>query len=202
MKPKSRSKHLLSITRSQAKMYEYSIPKEFHSDISNYDPSKLYLLTIGLIGDLSFYVIKDNIEKIKEIKEELKFSSHFFDAFLQSKLKEEHSDYLKLIGSASYYLCDLQGSASVLLQSLDFESLDLSSNQLDRTIYLILNSQNSSLYGKYHIRLNAILGIYYNFIQTGDVSNLFDLLQELRDYIYDRGTDREILFIDHTFLHK
>jgi len=199
MKPKSRSKHLLSITRSQAKMYEYSIPQEFHSDISNYDPSKLYLLTIGLIGDLSFYVIEDNREKIKEIKEELKFASHFFDAFLQSKLKEEHNNYLKLIGSASYYLCDLQGSASVLLQSLNFESLDLSSNQLDRAIYLVLKSQNSLLDGKYRIRLNAILDTYYDFIQTGDILNLFDLLQELRDYIYDTGTDREILFVDILF---
>lgn len=65
MKPESRSKHLLGITRSEAKMYEYSVPKEFHSDISNYDPSKLYLLTIGLIGDLSFYVIEDNRKKLK-----------------------------------------------------------------------------------------------------------------------------------------
>jgi hypothetical protein len=196
MKPESRSKHLLGITRSEAKMYEYSVPDEFHSDISNYDPSKLYLLTIGLIGDLSFYVIKNNREKIKEIKEELKFASHFFDAFLQSRLKEEHSDYLKLIGSASYYLCDLQGSASVLLQSLNFELLDLSSNQLDRAIYLVLKSQNSVLTGKYSKSLNAILDIYYDFIQAGDILNLFDLLQELRDDIYDIGTDREILFVD------
>jgi len=198
MKPESRSKHLLSITRSEAKMYEYSVPSEYHIDISDYDPSKLYLLTIGLIGDLSYYVIQDNIEKIKEIKKDLKFSSHFFDAFLQSKLKEEHSDYLKLIGSASYYLCDLQGSASVLLQSLNFELLDLSSNQLDKVIYLILNNQQNEyiIDGIYIDELNSILNIYSNFIQTGNITNLFDLLQGLRDYIYDKGTDREILFID------
>jgi len=199
MKPEDRSKHLLSITRSQAKMYEYSIPKKFHIDISDNDPSKLYLLTIGLIGDLSSYVIEDNIEKIREIKNELKFSSYFFDAFLQSKLKEEHSDYLKLIGSASYYLCDLQGSANVLLQSLDFESLDLSSNQLDKAIYLVLKSQHRSLDGKYATKLNVILGRFYHFVQTGDMTNLFNLLQRLRDYIYDRGTDREILFVDILF---
>lgn len=104
-----------------------------------------------------------------------------------------------MIGSASYYLCDLQGSASVLLQSLNFESLDLSSNQLDRAIYLVLKSQNSFLDGKYSNSLNAILDTYYDFIQTGDILNIFDLLQELRDYIYDTGTDREILFMDILF---
>jgi superfamily II DNA/RNA helicase len=196
MKPKSRSRHLLSITRSKAKMYEYSVPLEEHIDISDYDPSRLYLLAIGLIGDLSYYIIQNNDEKIKEIKEELKFSSHFFDAFLQSKLKEEHSDYLKLIGSASYYLCDLQGSASVLLESLNFENLDLSSNQLDRAIYLVLSNKKNSLDGKYSSGLNEILNIYYNFMQTGDKLNLFDLLKKLRNYIYDIGTDREILFVD------
>ena len=34
MKPKRNAKKLLGITRSQAKMYEYSIPKEAHIDIS------------------------------------------------------------------------------------------------------------------------------------------------------------------------
>ncbi|MFK5975749.1 MAG: DEAD/DEAH box helicase [Sulfurovum sp.] len=199
MKPENRSKHLLSITRSKAKMYEYSVHIDDHIDISDYDPSKLYVLTIGLIGDLSFYVIEDNRAKIKEIKEELKFASYFFDAFLQSKLKEEHSDYLKLIGSASYYLCDLQGSASVLLKSLNFELLDLSSNQLDRAIYLVLSNQSSFLDGKYSHSLNDILNAYYNFTRTGDKVNLFDLLQWLRDYIYNKGTDREILFIDILF---
>ena len=199
MKPENRSKHLLSITRSKAKMYEYSIPQEFHIDISTYDPSKLYLLTIGLVGDLSSYVIEDNIEKIKEIKDELKFSSHFFDAFLQSKLKEEHSNYLKLIGSASYYLCDLQGSANVLLNSLEYDTLDLYCNQLDKAIYLILKGQNSLLDGRYKSLLNSVLSVYYDFIQTGEIANLFDLLQKLRDYIYNTGTDREILFVDILF---
>jgi len=200
MKPENRSKHLLSITRSKAKMYEYSVPKNDHIDISDYDPSKLYILTIGLIGDLSFYIIEKNQEKIEEVKENLKFASQFFDAFLQSKLKEGHSDYLKLIGSASYYLCDLQGSASVLLNSLNYYSLDLSCNQLDKAIYSILGNQHIEIVeGQYIPELNNILAIYYRFIQTGDISNLVDHLSALRDRIYWFGTDREILFIDILF---
>jgi hypothetical protein len=41
-------------------------------------------------------------------------SARFFDSYLQSKLNEALDPYLVLLGSASYYLCDLPGSASVL----------------------------------------------------------------------------------------
>ncbi len=204
MKPKNRSKHLLSITRSKAKMYEYSVLKDYHINISNYDPSKLYILTIGLIGDLSFYIIENNQEKIEEIKENLKFSSQFFDAFLQSKLKEEHSDYLKLIGSASYYLCDLQGSASVLLNSLNYESLDLSCNQLDKAIYCVLNHKYITLENsRYSELLNKTVILYEAFIEMGDkvvlIEQMWQFLNELRKKVYNFGTDREILFIDILF---
>jgi len=197
MKPKIKSKTLLSITRSKAKMYEYGIPKEAHIDISNYDPSQLYVLTIGLIGDLAFYVIENNIEKIEEIKKDLQFSSHFFDAFLQSKLKEEHSDYLKLIGSASYYLCDLQGSSIVLLKSLDYKSLNLECNQLDKALYCILNNRYELIdEGVYFEKLQLIIHVYFYFFKTGNIDNLFNLLSALRKDIYSFGTDRELLFID------
>ena len=86
MKPKRNAKRLLGITRSQAKMFEYSIPAQSHIDISAYDPSKLYTLTLGLIGDLSYYVIEDDNDKILSSKKHLAFSAHFFDALLQSKI--------------------------------------------------------------------------------------------------------------------
>ena len=55
MKPNSRSQTLLSITRSKAKMYEYSVPTEDHIDIP-IDPARLFTLTIASLGDLAAYI--------------------------------------------------------------------------------------------------------------------------------------------------
>lgn len=198
MKPKRNAKKLLGITRSQAKMYEYSIPKEAHIDISFAKPSELYSLTIGLIGDLSYYVIEENTEKIELTKKKLQFSAHFFDAFLQSKLREEDDDYLKLIGSASYYLCDLPGSSKVLLESLNYLQLDLDCETIDKALYSVINNKILLLdeESRYVFSLNKILNMYQVFFNTGDIGNLFELINTLRENIYSNGTDRELLFID------
>ncbi len=197
MKPEYGSNRLLGITRSQGKMYEYSIPEESHINISAYNPSELYSLTIGLIGDLSYYVIEDNSEQIKLAKKNLQFSAQFFDSFLQSKLKDEHSDYLKLIGSAAYYLCDLPGSSKVLLNLLVYEDFNLECNEIDNVLYCVLGNQYHDFdEGKYTSQLNEILTLYQVFFETGNIGNIFDLLDELRVKIYEYGTDRELLFID------
>lgn len=198
MKPKRNAKRLLGITRSQAKMFEYSIPVESHIDISEYDPSKLYTLTLGLIADLSYYLIEDNDEKVASSKKNISFSAHFFDALLQSKLKEENSDYLKLLGASSYYLCDLPGSAKVLLESLDFDSLDLDSSNIDRTLYCILKNTFFEFNDEqeYSPQLNEILSTYKSFLDRGNIENIFELLQILRESIYSQGSDRELLLID------
>lgn len=197
MKPEYRSNHLLSITRAKSKMYEYSIPAESHINISEYSPAELYSLTIGLISDLSYYVIENNVEKVDEIKKDLLFSAHFFDAFLQSKLKEEHEVYLKIIGASSFYLCDLPGSANVLLETLHFENLELECADLDKALYLVLTHQIQIIEdAKYSDILNPILENYNNFYNIGYIANTFELLDELRRGIYQFGTDRELLFVD------
>ena len=198
MKPERNARRLLGITRSQAKMYEYSVPQESHIDISAYDPTKLYSLTLGLIGDLSYYVIEENQEKIESTKKSLHFSAHFFDALLQSKLNDENSDYLKLLGAASYYLCDLPGSTNVLLESLSADTLDLESNNIDLAIYYVLKNKTIDLDDEsfYTSKLNEIFRAYQKFLISGNITNLFELLQSLRTEVYSIGSDRELLLID------
>lgn len=198
MMPERNARRLLGITRSQAKMYEYSVPQESHIDITAYDPTKLYSLTLGLIGDLSYYVIEENQEKIESTKKNLHFSAHFFDALLQSKLNDENSDYLKLLGAASYYLCDLPGSANVLLESLSGDTLDLESNNIDLAIYYVLKNKTIDLNDEsfYTSKLNEIFRAYQEFLISGNITNLFELLQSLRTEVYSIGSDRELLLID------
>ncbi len=51
MRPERNSKRLLAITRAKAKMYEYDIPEGYHIRIDE-DPSILFDLTIGVLGDV------------------------------------------------------------------------------------------------------------------------------------------------------
>ena len=95
MRPEARSQRLLSITRSKAKMYEYGVPEEYHIDIPR-DPARLFTLAIGLLGDLAFEICSQDVESSEE---NIPFSSHFFDAYLESRLNQELDPYLILMGS-------------------------------------------------------------------------------------------------------
>jgi len=110
MRPEKKSQLLLGVTRSKAKMLEYGVPEEHHIKITQ-DPAKLFTLSIGLLGDLAAAINREepDPDSLAELKTNLLFSARFFDSYLQSKLNETLDPYLVLLGSASYYLCDLPG---------------------------------------------------------------------------------------------
>ena len=109
MKPESKSKNLLAITRSKAKMYEYNIPEQDHIAI-NYTLTNLLDLAISIVGDLSadFEEITNNGD---ESKYNLLFSAKYFDALLNSRERTIEGDYLKLLSASSYYLAGYPGSS-------------------------------------------------------------------------------------------
>lgn len=79
----SNSKYLLKQTRAKAKMYEYNVPNELHIAVED-NLDELLLIAIAAIGNISAQVLHENnpyriIPTDK--KEELKFASHYFDAF-------------------------------------------------------------------------------------------------------------------------
>src|SRR5699024_4875608 len=108
MRPEKRSKTLLAITQSKAKMYEYNVPLEHHINLPR-EPSRLFSLAIGLLGDVAVQIISsDNSkEELVDLKRNLEFSARFFDAYLQSRLDEGLDSYILLLGASTYYLCDL-----------------------------------------------------------------------------------------------
>ncbi|HGT5249675.1 TPA: DEAD/DEAH box helicase, partial [Escherichia coli] len=108
MRPEKKSQLLLGVSRSKAKMLEFSIPEEHHIKITQ-DPAKLFSISIGLLGDLAAAINREEPEAnlLTEMKTNLLFSASFFDSYLQSKLNETLDPYLMLLGAASYYLCEL-----------------------------------------------------------------------------------------------
>ncbi|CAM4160439.1 DEAD/DEAH box helicase [Bacillus paranthracis] len=202
MKPEKHSKQLLSATRSKAKMNEYNVNEEDHIKLTK-DPSTLFTLAIGLLGDLSAHLnSKDPDERhLKELRENLKFSAHFFDAYLQTNLKADLDDYVLLLGSASYYLCDLPGSSLVLVNRIDIDNLNLECSNLDTLLARILTGnfypcyvEEGGIYTKNILDISFYLTKFYE--DGWYEQHVYNLISTLRVNAYAFGTPRELLFAD------
>ena len=197
MRPREKSHTLLSITRSKAKMYEYNVPLDSHITLYE-DPAKLFDLTIGILGDFT----TDGHGKLsqKTSINSVRFSSYFFDSYLKTKLDEEDNNYLALLGSTAYFLCDLPGSSSVLVKEIQVQNFDLSCRGLDKFLVWLLKGNisepiflNDDIYTEI---LAQFIDILNQFQVSGKTTNILTLSEELRKQVYNFGTDREILLAD------
>lgn len=202
MKPSYNSKNLIKITHSKAKMYEYKVPEANHVSLEGNNPSELFSLMIGMIGDFSHDIINDINTNFSEKVDDLKAVADFLDTYIKTKLSEELDSYLLLVASATFYLSNQQGSSNVLIKELDF-NLDLNSESLDILIYWLLKSDysvqvevNNSIYKDDII---SILEKVKYFFQSGEVGEIFEELGNFRRKVYEIGSYREILFIDIIF---
>ena len=202
MKPEYNSLRLLGVARAKAKMYEYQIDEEEHIAIQQ-DPTELFVLSIGALGDMAAQINRGEIDTSAQevFKNNLIFSAQFFDSYLQSKLNQDLDPYLMLLGAASYYLCDLPGSASILAKHLDGKCLDLDCDGLEDLLLWLLQSdfniQISSRSEYFRDLIEEIAESVIGFFSTGNGRNdLINLSKKNRAYIYNVGTPRQLLFID------
>jgi POLQ-like helicase len=202
MRPEQKSQSLLGVTRSKAKMLEYGIPEEHHIKIPQ-DPAKLFTLSIGLLGDLAAGINREALQPdiLADLRKNLLFSAHFFDAYLQSKLNETLDPYLVLLGSASYYLCDLPGSAMVLAKRIGSDCPDLGGEGLEDLLLQLLQGDLSTYFdglkGPFGSYIDSISRWVIQFFQDGTgEDNLIDLAKQVRAAAYESGTPRQLLFGD------
>lgn len=202
MKPERGSQTFLSITRSKAKMYEYDIPEQHHIRV-DIDPSKLFSLTIGILGDLAAQINSENPNQtlLNELTDNLQFSAHFFDAYLQSRLQRELDPYLALLGSASYYLCGLPGSSRILAGQLKDDHHDLQCLGLERFLLWLLQwklTTYSNDTGQiYKESINNISKSLIQFYKNNEsIEQLFENTGQLKRSAYDLGTPRQLLLAD------
>lgn len=202
MRPEQKSQILLGVTRSKAKMLEYSVPREYHIKITQ-DPAKLFTISIALLGDLAAAINRNepDHDSLSEMRTNLLFSARFFDSYLQSKLNETLDPYLVLLGSASYYLCDLPGSASVLAKRIDGDCLDLDGAGLEDLLLWLLQADLGTYFdgseGPFGAVIDEISKWILQFFKDGNgEKNLLDLATKLRDAVYEFGTPRQLLFGD------
>jgi len=202
MKPESNSLNLLSVTRSKAKMYEYSIPLDYHIDIPK-NPSSLFTLAIGILGELSAKINSQedvDQEYIEETRKSLLFSANFFDSYLNSKLNENEDIYLILLSSAAYYLTNLPGSSLVLIRRIR-QNINLEAGGLENFLVWLLkgdfSNQLNEIDTKHQLYISQISFWLTYYWENGAVTqNLFDVLKIFRNEIYKEGTPRELLLAD------
>ncbi|NUM72564.1 MAG: DEAD/DEAH box helicase, partial [Ignavibacteriaceae bacterium] len=203
MRPDKKSNRLLGVTRSKAKMIEYHIPEEYQEIDLSLHPNKLFTISIGLLGDLAAAINREepDSDSLLELKTNLLFSARFFDSYLQSKLNETLEPYLVLLGSASYYLCDLPGSASVLAKRIDGACPDLDGDGLEDLLLWLLKADLRTDFdgrkGVFGGLVDGISKLIVQFFMDGDgEDSLLDLATKLRAAVYESGTPRQLLFGD------
>lgn len=189
------SKYLLKRVRAKAKLNEYHIPEHLHGKMEE-DAKYLLILAIATIGDFSNDIIENynRIDcNIEEHKKNLQFSSRFFDAYLDAEMYEGEQSYYLLLGAAVYYLCGYNGSSKVLADRIP-ESMELNISQMDFVLSQILKGKEV----EYHCDIELLSNVVdsYNGFQSTGTTFDFDKLIQLREFMYHKGTVREILFCD------
>jgi hypothetical protein len=200
MKPEKESKKILDVTLAKVKMIEYNVPEEHQNIKFDKNPAILFPLAIGLLGDYTHIANQENIkkEKLENIKNILSFSSRFFDAYLQSNLDNTTDTYLILLGSATYYLCDLPGHSTVLIKRIKEKQLSLEAQGLENLLLWLLKSDVTIEYNENdNSFIRLISKKFYEFITNGENENdIANILNDFRNDIYSNGSARCLLFVD------
>lgn len=208
MKFENKSFKLLSITKSKAKMYEFGLDEEHHIQLPE-SPNELLLMTIAILGDLCREELSEEVnpEYIEQRRLELRNAARYFDALVGSKLQSNYDYYLCLLGSASYYLADMPGSAAVLAEKTRQRELLTESGLENILSWLLLGQKGPQLYRK-GAPIQEVIQSFYTAMamyMSGKASapklNEYQvvirrLVNEIRTFFHSNGTDRELLIAD------
>lgn len=204
MKLESRSKNLLAITKSKAKMYEFSIAEADHIELRQ-NPNKLLITTISILGDLAAMEARQDTsdeEIYQELKSELASVGQYFDALIQSHLADDILVYLNIIGASAYYLADMPGSSTVLSNKISYNSDSITATYLEGLLIWLLKSDYSKQWYRvedsYVMELTDLLASLCReyFSVQAEPAQLVNVAHKLRRVVYESGTDRELLLAD------
>ena len=127
--------------------------------------------------------------------------ARFFDAYLQSRLNSDLDPYVLLLGSASFYLCDLPGSSVVLARRIGSRCPDLEGGGLEKLLHWILQADLSSpmeisegYFRQFQERISLLLRQFFTDGQAS--ADLFSECDQLRRTAYNQGTPRQLLLSD------
>jgi POLQ-like helicase len=200
MKPEVASQKVLGITQAKAKMYEYGLPIDRHISIPD-DPQKLFVLTIGMLGDIVSEIANGEVdeEKMSKLQKNATFTASYFDSLEGSKLNSSLDPYTRLLGATAFYLADLPGSAKVL--SSRFNDEELFAEGIENILSWLLTGSYDDDYGGGEGEFSPFLDDCHHLIQhffnEGDGEELAaSSAARLRQYAHAHGTPRQLLMAD------
>lgn len=209
MKPEATAVQVLSTVRATAKMHEFRVAREDFIEIRR-DPSTLYSLAIGILGDAAGAIADQFIEPgagahpatwadDTTVSDNVRFAATFFDSYLEAKLDESISTEFSLLCAASYYLSDAIGNAVVVVRRSSEPPLDLGGGLALLSSRILQNKLEPIVEGILHLdfanRLLSLIRDHYT-LQDEDDRAIPELCDMLRETIYEIGTDREVLYAD------
>ena len=201
MRPESNSRRLFGITRSKGKMYEFGLPEQAHIAIPQDSvPEQLLLLTIGTLGDVAAEMSEsNNVEEMDSgTKEELHFSSSYFDALIASRLSQALDSEIALLASATYYLGGRPGSSLVMARSVGSDNYDA---PFARLLHWLLEAKWSEYPTSHDGQCGKLLdqiakSVSLHFYDGSGVDEIKDISQKIRDRAYRIGEPHDIIFAD------
>lgn len=197
-----RSKYYLKKVRAKSKMYEYNVQNNLHITVEE-QANDLILLCIAIIGDVAEEIWNNEHEPISlsdTLKDELYFASRFFDSYYQSNLSNDFNDYYILMGAVAYYFCNMNGSSKVLIGMIS-EEFNFNASGLEKFIRFLLDDKYKFYIAyideKYRTYIAKLINFHNQFFDCTKIEQIdFKELNELKEFTYKSGSNREILFID------
>jgi len=180
-------------------MHEYLVPAEHWIQLTR-PPSDLLTFTVGALGDIAARE-NNGQQPEEEQRTALLFAARYFDAFRASKRGLALEDYLRLLGAAAYYLCELPGSSQVLINDVVPETLDLDARGLEHLLYWLLKGSFASEFvvknGPYTATVSSVCSSVRLFYEAGlPERDVLESASHLREQAYANGTARELLMAD------
>ncbi len=192
LQPNHSNKTFHAITRSKAKMYEFSVPADRHINLGGVSLTDLLDLTIGMLGSLAASAPDG---EIGEEKYRLTFSSQYFLALLEARIETGENDLLRLLAASGFYLADYPGSSQVIQRSVDVNNL----SGLELILLSVLKRERFNLPAAHPVDspLGHFRAAWEGFINGAQsIAELQTTTQELRNSIYKGGSDKDLLLVD------
>lgn len=201
MKPSKLAETATAIIRARGKMYEYKVPSEYHNKLpDNLVLEEVFPLAIGTLGDFAAETARkylDIPQGTSTTLEELKFAATVLHAYVDSRLNDQFSFDLLLLGACAFYLCGMPGNAIVLSRRMhEFEQIE--NEEMVSLIRWALGSpwaiEIPMVTDPLAMRISSVLKRHF---EVGvSAAGVIKDIEELRRITYQEGSARDLLLAD------
>ena len=207
MKPEAPSRRLNGITQARARMFEFNVPEGLANlDTGGSDPADVLSLVVGILGDEAARIA--DLEMVGETSlgrilpnepYALRFAAAFLHAYVSSRYGEQLATELLTLSGAGYYLCDLAGSAGVLIREAASSGPPL--DHWDGLLRWLLSAHRPAVptlpESNYTELLTTLaVDIQTYFSEGARREGVIAAASTIRRLAYLRGTPRELLYAD------